>query len=91
MLTRGLLDNLYITNRPRPVISDRACEAELTALIDADLDAGRLPDLAVLRMRLRPEETPIPAIVVNLAPLAIYDELAAIDTVAANSDSEVAP
>jgi hypothetical protein len=28
VLTRGLLDNLYITNRPRPVISDRACEAE---------------------------------------------------------------
>jgi len=60
-------------------------------LIDADLDAGRLPDLAALRMRLRPEETPIPAIVVELAPLAIYDELAAIDVAAAHSDSEVAP
>jgi hypothetical protein len=70
---------------------ERACETELTILIDADLDAGRLPDLAALRMRLRPEETPIPAIVVELAPLAIYDELAAIDVVAASSDSEVAP
>lgn len=70
---------------------EHACEAELTVLIDADLDAGRLPDPAALRRRLRPEETPIPAIVVELAPLAIYDELAAIDVVAANSDSEVAP
>ena len=70
---------------------ERACEAELTILIEADLDAGRLPDLAALRMRLRPEQTPIPAIVVELAPLAIYDELAAIDIVAASSEREVAP
>ncbi|CAG0930345.1 hypothetical protein PLCT1_01350 [Planctomycetaceae bacterium] len=69
---------------------ERACEAELADLVDADLDAGRLPDLAALRLRLRPEQTPIPAIVVELAPLAIYDELAAIDATAANSDSEVA-
>jgi len=69
---------------------ERACEAELTVLIEADLEAGRLPDPAALRLRLRPEETPIPAIVVDLAPLAIYDELAAIDVVAAGSDSEVA-
>ena len=76
---------------------ERACEAELTILIEADLDAGRLPDLAVLRMRLRPEQTPIPVIVVELAALAIYDELllsdsnlATIDVVPANADSEVA-
>jgi hypothetical protein len=41
-------------------------------------------------MRLRPEQTPIPTIVVDLAPLASYDELAAIDVVAASFDSEVA-
>lgn len=69
---------------------DGACEAELAALIDADLEAARLPDLAALRMRLRPQDTPIPAIVVELASLAIYDELAAIDSVAASSDIEVA-
>jgi len=69
---------------------ERACEAELTILIEADLDAGRLPDLAVLRMRLRPEETPIPVIVVELAALAIYDELATIDIMAVNADSEAA-
>lgn len=69
---------------------ERACETELTVLIEADLEAGRLPDLAALRMRLRPDETPIPAIVVELAALAIYDELATIDSVAANCDVEVA-
>ena len=69
---------------------ERACEAELTILIEADLDAGRLPDPAVLRMRLRPEETPIPVIVVELAALAIYDELATIDIMAVNADSEAA-
>ena len=66
---------------------EHACETELTGLIEADLDAGRLPDLAALRMRLQPQATPIPVIVVELAALAIYDELA---TVAANSDIEVA-
>jgi hypothetical protein len=70
---------------------ERTCEAELAALIDADLDAGRLPDLAALRTRLRPEETSMPAIVVELAPLASYNELATIDGLAAIPDSEVAP
>lgn len=42
-------------------------------------------------MRLRPEETPIPVIVVELAALAIYDELATISDVPAKPDSEVAP
>ena len=68
-----------------------ACEAELSVLIAADLEAGRLPDLAALRLRLRPEQTSIPTIVVELAALASYDELAAIDIVAATSDIEVAP
>jgi hypothetical protein len=33
---------------------ERACEAELAEAISADLDAGRLPDLAALRARFRP-------------------------------------
>jgi hypothetical protein len=77
---------------------EQACETELTVLIEADLEAGRLPDLAALRTRLRPEDTPIPVIVVELAALAIYDELllsdsnlASINTVPANADIEVAP
>lgn len=69
---------------------ERACEAELAASIEADLDAGRLPDLAALRMRLRPEQTPIPHIVVELAPLASYDAVAASDLATANADGEVA-
>jgi hypothetical protein len=46
---------------------DRACEAELAAAIDADLDAGLLPDAAA-----------IPNVTVELAPLSAYDELARV-------------
>jgi transposase InsO family protein len=69
---------------------ERACEAELADVIAADLDAGRLPDLAVLRARFRPEETPIPSVTVALASLEVYDELAAIGVIAANSNEEIA-
>ena len=77
---------------------ERTCEAELAQAITADLDAGRLPDLAGLRASFRPEETPIPSIAVELAPLNAYDELAAImpeaclrhDIVPANSNEEIA-
>ncbi len=57
---------------------ERACEAELADAIAADLDAGRLPDLAALRARFRPAETAIPNVAVELAPLHVYDELVAI-------------
>ena len=78
---------------------ERACEAELADAIAADLDTGRLPDLAALRARFRPEETPIPSVAVELMPLAAYDELAAIVPQAclrhggilpANSNEEIA-
>ena len=46
---------------------ERACEAELAEAISADLDAGRLPDLAALRARFRPAETAIPNVAVELA------------------------
>ena len=73
---------------------ERACEAELADAIAADLNAGRLPDLAALRARFRPEETPVPSVTVELVPLGAYDELAEIsvvpearfDVVAANSN-----
>ena len=55
-----------------------------------DLDAGRLPDLAALRDRFRPEAASIPSVAVELVPLNAYDELAAITACAANSDSGVA-
>jgi hypothetical protein len=69
---------------------ERACEAELADAIAADLDAGRLPELAALRARFRPEATPIPSVAVELVPLGAYDELTAIGVVPANSNEEIA-
>jgi hypothetical protein len=57
---------------------DRACEAELAAAIDADLDAGLLPDPARLRERFTPDAAAIPNVTVELAPLSAYDELARV-------------
>jgi transposase InsO family protein len=59
---------------------DRACEAELAEAIEAELDAGRLPDLDRLRERFLPDAAVIPDIVVELAPLSLYDELATVRT-----------
>jgi hypothetical protein len=47
---------------------DRACEAELAAAIDSELDAGRLPDLDMLGRRFAPNPAAIPDITVELAP-----------------------
>ena len=55
---------------------DRACEAELATAIEADLDAGQLPDLGRLRERFQPDAASIPDVVVELASLSLYDELA---------------
>jgi hypothetical protein len=57
---------------------EHACEAELGAAIEADLEAGRLPDLVALRQHLRPETATVPDVVVELVPLAHYNELAAV-------------
>ena len=57
---------------------ERACEAELARAIDADLDAGVLPDLDRLRDRFKPDRAVIPAVTVELVPLSAYDELAAV-------------
>ena len=46
---------------------DRACEAELADAITAELDAGRLPDLASMRERFQPDAASIPEVVVELA------------------------
>jgi hypothetical protein len=59
---------------------ERACEAELAVAIEADLDAGRLPDPAKLHARFRPEEAELPSVTVELAPLNAYDELVAANT-----------
>ncbi|MDH3317894.1 MAG: IS21 family transposase [Gammaproteobacteria bacterium] len=69
---------------------ERTCEAELAQIIDADLDAGRLPDLAALRERFGPCPGSVPVVEVALVPLSAYDELAAIYTVPQTSGIEVA-
>jgi hypothetical protein len=60
------------------IAHDRACEAALAHAIDADLDAGSLPDLDRLRDRFKPDEAAIPNVVVELVSLSAYDELAAV-------------
>jgi hypothetical protein len=57
---------------------DRGCEAELAGAIDAELEASRLPDLAVLRGRFGPAPGSLPVIEVDLVPLEAYDALAAV-------------
>lgn len=54
---------------------DRGCEADLAAILLADLGAGRLPDLARLRERFAPDPTTLPEVVVHLIPLSAYEAL----------------
>ncbi len=68
---------------------DRGCEAELATAINAELDAGRLPDLAVLRERFGPTAGSVPVIEVPLVPLNAYDVLAAVHAVEPASSLEV--
>ena len=68
---------------------ERGCEAELAQLMNVELDAGRLPDLAMLRERFAPNPSSVPAINVTFVPLSAYDELAAVHAVSATSNLEV--
>jgi hypothetical protein len=65
---------------------DRACEAELAHVIDAELEEGRLPDIDVLRARFQPDATSIPDVAIKLVALNSYDELAAVYAVEPNSN-----
>ncbi len=69
---------------------DRTCEAELAEIVDADLDAGRLPDIDALRARFGPAPGELPLVSVDLVALSIYDELATICVVEPASCIEVA-
>ena len=60
---------------------DRACEAELAAAIDTELDAGRLPDLDTLDRRFAAAPGAIPDVTVAVAPLHLYDELSIVQLV----------
>jgi hypothetical protein len=57
---------------------ERACEAELAEAIDAELDAGRLPDLNALARRFAPDPADVPDVIVELVPLHLYDELGTV-------------
>jgi Mu transposase, C-terminal domain len=59
---------------------ERACEAELAQLLDADLAAGRMPDMPAIRARFAPDPARIPAVRVDLTPLSAYDELGTVRT-----------
>ena len=54
---------------------DRGCEAELAGILASDLEAGRVPDMAVLRARFAPDSARLPDVVVHLTPLLAYEAL----------------
>ena len=78
-----------LANRPEPqacrtmvgllaLAHERACEAGLAQAIDAELEAGRLPELDLMRQRFAPDAATIPQVTVALVPLSVYDELATV-------------
>lgn len=54
---------------------DRGCEADLAAILTAGLDAGTVPDMAILRERFAPDPAALPQVVVHLTPLVAYEAL----------------
>src|ERR1022692_1847717 len=58
---------------------DRGCEAELALILDSDLAANQLPDMAALRERFAPDPAALPEVVVHLTPLSSYEELLSDD------------
>ena len=62
---------------------DRTCEAELAEAINAELDAGRLPDVDTLGRRFAPNPAAMPDITVEAASLHLYDELSTVQLVGA--------
>ena len=59
---RGRQARVQVTVELLALAHDRACEAELARVIDAELDARPLPDLAILRERFgadRPASVPV--------------------------------
>ena len=54
---------------------DRSCEAELAAVLTVELEADRLPNMAMLRVRFAPDPAALPGVVVRLTPLSDYEIL----------------
>jgi transposase InsO family protein len=57
------------------IAHERACEAQLAALLTEDLAAGRLPDLKILREHFAPDLASLPQVSVHLTPLTVYEAL----------------
>jgi hypothetical protein len=66
---------------------ERACEAELAEALDAELDAGQMPNLDAMGRRFAPAESAMPNVTVELAELASYDAL----LTAAHDANAIAP
>jgi hypothetical protein len=58
---------------------ERTCEAELAELLEADLEAGRLPDLATLMARFAPQVAALPVVTVRFPALSTYDDLRSVN------------
>ena len=54
---------------------DRACEAELANELQAILDAGDLPDLAVLQRKFTPQDLALPEVTISMPGAIAYDAL----------------
>ena len=52
---------------------ERSCEAERATRLAAELEANRLPDLALLRAHFAPDPGRVPHVVVRLIPLDAYE------------------
>jgi hypothetical protein len=57
------------------IAHERACEAQLAALLIEDLAADREPDLKALRTRFAPDLASLPEVRVHLTPLTVYEAL----------------
>jgi transposase InsO family protein len=54
---------------------DRACEAQLAAILTEHLEADRLPEIAALQARFAPDPARLPEVRVQLVPLSLYESL----------------
>jgi hypothetical protein len=54
---------------------DRGCEAELATILEDDLAANQIPEIAALHERFAPDPAALPDVIVHLTPLSAYEEL----------------
>ena len=54
---------------------ERACEAQLAALLEEFLVADKVPDIATLRARFTPDPARLPQVLIHLPSLAAYESL----------------